>query len=666
LRLRNRSRPIITPLDGCIYAARRNSDADGLYRIDATGFSIQLASGTYLAGVVVDPGSGDIFSANSYTGVIYRSRFESTGRESWVTGFHAGDDDPMGMAIAPADYAGSVISPGEAIVMDGGYNGPDEIWRWSPTVAEGEFLLHVDDGTLVEATDVTINSSSIYIVDGAETAPGKIYLVGEAGALTPLATSEPLADPLGVVFDPMNGDLLILDQGDDRVVRVDPATGETDIVATSIMSDNGWAGIDITPDGRRLIVSAYDDDAIYVFGRCDVTTHPELDCNGNGIYDICDIADGAPDCNRNGLPDECDLVDNDCNQDGVPDDCPICPAIEIVFILDTSTSMDDEAAVLCSSMTHIVSVLESASLDVMPLLLGICDLPGGAYGCLENQITTLIGTAVPGSPPPGLEVLGDCTGYLEGCMEDWGLATAVVAGSYPWTPAGESIRLIIPIADEGPGCGDPVDSFDEAATAHAINVAQANGVIVSPITGTGSSAAVISLAQSMADATGGAHFNSSEPALDIADAIVALVTDACSSYTDCNENGVLDECDIASGTSTDNDGNGVPDECDVAASEDLPPGPRRFGLDQNWPNPFNPQTAISFHLPVRSVVSLRVFDVGGRLMRTLVDGDTLDRGRHEILWGGRDQSGRQLPSGTYFYRLEAGEYVETKRMTLLK
>ena len=84
------------------------------------------------------------------------------------------------------------------------------------------------------------------------------------------------------------------------------------------------------------------------------------------------------------------------------------------------------------------------------------------------------------------------------------------------------------------------------------------------------------------------------------------------------------------------------------------------------PNPFNPQATISFDLPSEMAVNLRVYDVSGRLVDVLVNGEVAQQGRNEVIWRGRDLSGRQCPSGTYFYRLEAGGYSETKRMTLLK
>ena len=63
---------------------------------------------------------------------------------------------------------------------------------------------------------------------------------------------------------------------------------------------------------------------------------------------------------------------------------------------------------------------------------------------------------------------------------------------------------------------------------------------------------------------------------------------------------------------------------------------------------------------------LCIYDVTGRLVKVLVNGDAYDSGHHEWIWSGRDESGKQVSSGVYFYRLQAGEYVETKRMTLIK
>ena len=92
-------------------------------------------------------------------------------------------------------------------------------------------------------------------------------------------------------------------------------------------------------------------------------------------------------------------------------------------------------------------------------------------------------------------------------------------------------------------------------------------------------------------------------------------------------------------------------------------------LQPNVPNPFNPSTKISFELPADRegpvAVSLQVFDLKGRLVRTLVD-RTLTADNHTATWNGRDRRGQAVPAGVYFYRLDAGGQSLTRSMTLVK
>jgi hypothetical protein len=88
-------------------------------------------------------------------------------------------------------------------------------------------------------------------------------------------------------------------------------------------------------------------------------------------------------------------------------------------------------------------------------------------------------------------------------------------------------------------------------------------------------------------------------------------------------------------------------------------------LEQNYPNPFNPATRIHFSIASGSHVSLRIYDVTGRLVRTLVD-RRLAAGRRVESWNGADAAGRSVASGIYFYRLVAGDFVQTKKMVLLR
>ncbi|MCW8803518.1 MAG: T9SS type A sorting domain-containing protein, partial [Ignavibacteriaceae bacterium] len=81
---------------------------------------------------------------------------------------------------------------------------------------------------------------------------------------------------------------------------------------------------------------------------------------------------------------------------------------------------------------------------------------------------------------------------------------------------------------------------------------------------------------------------------------------------------------------------------------------------QNYPNPFNPSTTISFQVPVESNVSLKVYDMLGNEVATLVN-ETKTAGEYDI-----DFNAATIASGIYFYRLQAGDFVETKRMMLMK
>ncbi len=97
--------------------------------------------------------------------------------------------------------------------------------------------------------------------------------------------------------------------------------------------------------------------------------------------------------------------------------------------------------------------------------------------------------------------------------------------------------------------------------------------------------------------------------------------------------------------------------------------PDHFSLGQNYPNPFNSTTVIRYSLPVdrqkRWAVSLRIYNILGQVVRTLVD-EPQTPGYYSVRWDGRDNAGRELASGIYIYRIRAGDFVQTRRMILLK
>jgi hypothetical protein len=93
--------------------------------------------------------------------------------------------------------------------------------------------------------------------------------------------------------------------------------------------------------------------------------------------------------------------------------------------------------------------------------------------------------------------------------------------------------------------------------------------------------------------------------------------------------------------------------------------PVRTELTGNYPNPFNPETKIKFALKETGDVSIKIYNIKGALVRALVDGE-MNAAYHEIIWDGKDNTGKQVGSGVYFYKMKAEKYTATKKMILMK
>ncbi len=93
--------------------------------------------------------------------------------------------------------------------------------------------------------------------------------------------------------------------------------------------------------------------------------------------------------------------------------------------------------------------------------------------------------------------------------------------------------------------------------------------------------------------------------------------------------------------------------------------PKSFSLEQNYPNPFNPTTTIEFTVPRMSHVKISVYNMLGQLVNVLVD-EELALGKYRTVWYGDDMWGNQTASGVYLYRIEAQDFVQTKKMIMLK
>ena len=94
--------------------------------------------------------------------------------------------------------------------------------------------------------------------------------------------------------------------------------------------------------------------------------------------------------------------------------------------------------------------------------------------------------------------------------------------------------------------------------------------------------------------------------------------------------------------------------------------PSDFELHGNYPNPFNPSTSFSFTLPLDKRVSVRVYDMTGRLVRTLINDEHYAEGTHSVVWNGLSDSGHAVASGQYIYTLEWGQFRHSRRMVLVK
>jgi hypothetical protein len=173
--------------------------------------------------------------------------------------------------------------------------------------------------------------------------------------------------------------------------------------------------------------------------------------------------------------------------------------VEVIVLVDTSDSMSDELRALCSGLEGVVEELARRGITVQVVVLGVAE----TSACADRQVTRLI-------PGGGTHA-----------KEDWGPAVADLARHYEW--GAEPVRLIIPMSDEGPLAGDPVDREDERAIQVAIGAARANEVVVSPLLGSESSRELESLARELAQQTDGRVFVSKDAASDLADGLQDLL-----------------------------------------------------------------------------------------------------------------------------------------------
>jgi hypothetical protein len=93
--------------------------------------------------------------------------------------------------------------------------------------------------------------------------------------------------------------------------------------------------------------------------------------------------------------------------------------------------------------------------------------------------------------------------------------------------------------------------------------------------------------------------------------------------------------------------------------------PTEFALRQNYPNPFNPVTTLRYDIPENSHVTITIYDMLGRNIKKLIN-QTQDAGYKSVIWDATNDYGKPVSAGIYLYQIQAGEYISTKKMVLLK
>ncbi len=304
-----------------------------------------------------------------------------------------------------------------------------------------------------------------------------------------------------------------------------------------------------------------------------------VDCNDNGVADGTDITSGASDdCNLNGIPDECEcLADDDMN--GVPDACEPgqCGCMDVVFVVDITASMAGAINKVKSGLDDIIDVARFAA--------GADPLLGGNPANLRMALITFKDTVQAEVPftsnlTPLEDAVNDIvTGgggeFPEASDEAMSLAINDVTncgtgsiGSF----RSECQRVVILATDQVPGgCDDEYTiGVDDVAAMQLADDAAAAGILVSAIYVDTFSAdpTAIPLMQNYATVTGGQYAEAASDGTGTDDGISEIIEACGESITDCNMNGIADECDLEQGRAFDCNNNGILDECEGGADTD--------------------------------------------------------------------------------------------------
>ncbi len=212
--------------EGWLYGVVRTA-TNGLYAVTGPQRGVRLQTYDRPAHLIFDDG-GNAYISEDYSGNIYR-RSPDGASVLWVSGFAAGDDDPFGMTIAPPGFVGTNVNPGDILVADRGYSGPDLIWAFSPMAPENERQMIPDPGN-VDYFDLAADAfDKVYISDDLDA--NRLRVLTADGSLGDLALDPAVPQIASVVYDATLDALYIASRSGRAVYRVSPATGDVVLVA---------------------------------------------------------------------------------------------------------------------------------------------------------------------------------------------------------------------------------------------------------------------------------------------------------------------------------------------------------------------------------------------------------------------------------------------------
>ncbi|NOT33028.1 MAG: T9SS type A sorting domain-containing protein [Candidatus Eisenbacteria bacterium] len=259
--------PVDNELYGLVDAA--SASGGGLYRVTGLGAGVRLQAYATPTQVIFDA-TGSAFIAEDTGGSVFRW---SGGLSSvWVSGFHAGDDDPSGMCFAPPGFDGPNVDPGDILVMDPGYSGPDELWAFKTSVAESELQVIADLPGSPDFRDVTAGPSGVVYTASMNDA-NNIYSISASGVLTPIALSTPLSGMISLAYDLAAARLYVVETGGNTLRRINPATGAVELLASGFDSFNDGA-LEFDPETQSVYVADAGMHRVYRFCKTSSTAVP--------------------------------------------------------------------------------------------------------------------------------------------------------------------------------------------------------------------------------------------------------------------------------------------------------------------------------------------------------------------------------------------------------